>query len=273
MSSNIQTVQAAGVTHIGGRENNEDAFSILCGGRLLVVADGMGGHAGGDQASAQAVSSVAALAPPILNDLADKSEEPSAVSAAIKNLLLEAIEKANSDIAALNGSASGRNRMGTTLTLVYIGRQRLHIAWVGDSRVYLMRQGKLLQLNDDHTVNYELYRLGKMTRQELRSETSGRGSNVITRSLGVNRVEPDYMEEPLQEGDIVLACSDGLNNSVSPALMGSHLSKPATMEELVNGLLQEALQAGARDNVTVVAAGISNTCRSWGHRLWSWLGL
>ncbi|MBI5173146.1 MAG: serine/threonine-protein phosphatase [Candidatus Melainabacteria bacterium] len=270
MSSNIQTVQTAGVTHIGGRENNEDAFSILCGGRLLVVADGMGGHAGGDQASAQAVSSVAALTQPLLNDLADRGEDP---STAIKNLLLEAIEKANSDIAALNGSASGRNRMGTTLTLVYIGRQRLHIAWVGDSRVYLMRQGKLLQLNDDHTLNYELYRLGKMTREELRSETSGRGSNVITRSLGVNRVEPDYMEEPLQEGDIVLACSDGLNNSVSPALLVSHLSKEGKMEELVNELLQEALQAGARDNVTVVASEIPRKCRRRGHWLWSWLGL
>lgn len=266
--------EVVGFSHIGGRESNEDVFSILADGKLIVVADGMGGHAGGDQASAQAVSTVSRLLDNFdLNALS--KVEPAMQAQMIKTLLLSMIKEANADIHALNNGAKGRDRMGTTLTLVYVGAHRLHIAWVGDSRVYIAGSGELVQLTDDHTLNYELFKCGQLTKAELRADTSGRGSHIITRSLGVDKAEPDYLESPVSEGDVVLCCSDGLNNSVSSAVLKKHLSAPVNVQNICAALIEEALSAGASDNVTAVVTRIpaQKPQRLWLRKLRSWFGL
>jgi len=274
------TPESAGVTDIGGRENNEDSFSILARGQLIVVADGMGGHAGGDQASAQAVSSTAKCLDEFDLGLLEDAE-PGSQSQMVKKLLLAMIDRANADIFKLNDGATGRGRMGTTLTLAYVAAKCLHIAWVGDSRVYLLRRGILTQLSDDHTLNYELFKRGLMSREELRATTAGHGSNVITRSLGADSVEPDYLEVPLEDGDILLCCSDGLNNSVPPELLQKHLMQEGGVQEISAALVQNALALSARDNVTAVVTRVRMPAaapgsavvrrRSWLQQLRDWL--
>lgn len=260
--------ESAGVTDIGGRENNEDAFVILAAGRLIVVADGMGGHAGGDQASAQAIATVTRLLSELdLERLEKLSTEEQ--SSSIRAFLLGMIQQANADIQALNEGAQGRNRMGTTLTLVFVGAKTLHFAWVGDSRVYILRDSQLLQLTDDHTINYELYRLGQMTKSELRACTSGRGSHIITRSLGVGTVEADYQEEPLLGDELLLCCSDGLNNSVPHAVLTETLVAGGTAEAISKELMRKALEANASDNVTAIVTKLPKRERK--SKFWSFL--
>ncbi len=272
---NNTRLRNAGGTHIGGRENNEDCFGILADGQLIVVADGMGGHAGGDRASSEAVDSVSSdSSDGWLKNAEKASLDPQDIE--VKAMLLEMIARANTRISVLNAGATGLERMGTTVTLSFITGKWLHISWVGDSRVYLLRGKVLTQLNDDHTINYELYRLGKMTKEALRADTSGRGSNVITRSLGGPSVVADYLKVALEDGDIVLCCSDGLNNSLTPDELQQQLSLQAKVEEITASLLNEALKAGARDNVTAVVTkvaieGEKVSGRGWLQALRQWL--
>ena len=192
------------------RQGNEDNFFVRA--PLFVVADGMGGAQAGEVASEMAVKEF-------------DSGLPDGASAA--SGLVEIIERANRAIHDRSRAEHQKTGMGTTVTAAYVGEQTVTVAHVGDSRCYLVRDGELERLTDDHSLVGDLVRLGKLTEEQ--AETHPQRS-VITRALGPEaNVQVDIISEPAQAGDLFLVCSDGLTSMVrepnlKPLLIGN--SKP-----------------------------------------------
>lgn len=246
---NVLSSDAFGKTDIGGRANNEDAFAIHRDNNLLVVADGMGGHQNGEMASASACQSLAASA-----TAAAASFDSTDVA---KTWLCQALQDAHQAVVKLNNNQSGLQRMGTTATLSLLQGSKLLVAWVGDSRVYRLRGSTLDLVNDDHVVKYEYWRAGQLSDAEWNSHRRGYTSNVITRSLGsAGKLDVDFREVEVTAGDVVLSCSDGLNNSVTEDQLIAILSSGKSAQVMVEELIKAALAAQARDNVTAVVAVI-----------------
>ena len=228
-------MQAACRTHIGKvRRSNQDALIESVPDGLWGVADGMGGHNGGETASAGARDGVLEL-------LAGKKPEQSALRTAIgavnRRLYLRQLE---------DESLSG---MGTTLTLLWFSGDAVHIGHVGDSRAYRLRDGKLAQITDDHSVVAELVRSGVLTPEQAASHPM---RNVITRAVGTEEgVEIDLLCEERRAGDVWLVCSDGLYGMVGDdAITGALTSLP--IDQAADRLLAAALEAGGRDNISLV---------------------
>ena len=228
-------VQAACRTHIGKvRRSNQDALIESAADGLWGVADGMGGHNGGETASAGARDGVLEL-------LSGKKPEQSALRTAIgavnRRLYLRQLE---------DESLSG---MGTTLTLLWFAGDAVHIGHVGDSRAYRLRDGKLAQITDDHSVVAELVRSGVLTPEQAASHPM---RNVITRAVGTEEgVEIDLLCEERRAGDVWLVCSDGLYGMVGDdAITGALTSLP--IDQAADRLLAAALEAGGRDNTSLV---------------------
>ena len=228
-------VQAACRTHIGKvRRSNQDALIESAAEGLWGVADGMGGHNGGETASAGARDGVLEL-------LSGKKPEQSALRTAIgavnRRLYLRQLE---------DESLSG---MGTTLTLAWFAPDAVLIGHVGDSRAYRLRDGKLTQVTDDHSVVAELVRGGMLTPEQAASHPM---RNVITRAVGTEEgVEIDLLCEERHAGDVWLVCSDGLYGMVGDdAIAGALTSLP--IDQAADKLLSAALEAGGRDNISLV---------------------
>jgi len=233
---------AAGVTDVGRvRDGNEDAFidqSNRLG--LVAVADGMGGHRAGEVASATALESLRA---------AVASGQP----------LRDAIEGANDAVLEKSVSDQELHGMGTTLTAGMLGSDGyLVVGHVGDSRAYLVRDGKLEQLTEDHSLVGELLRTGKLSAEE--AETHPQRS-MITRALGTDpNVDVDIFSVDPRDGDLFLLCSDGLTSMVDDReilrLVGE---KRADLDGLVKALIKAANKGGGEDNITVIAFEIGET--------------
>ncbi len=238
--------EAAGLTDVGrARANNEDSF--FCDGEkgIFIVADGMGGHNSGEVASAFAVSLVKDF-------LIQKSSDSGCrVSAAD----LEAGVKAANSLVYAKGRALPKDSgMGTTLVCACGYGENLTIAHVGDSRVYILRQGVLSCLTEDHSVVQEQIRRGLIRQEEAAvSELQ----NLLTRAVGSNpEVEVDVSTHPLFYGDVLLLASDGLTKMVADSRIQDILSRKEDAATLASELVLEALKAGGLDNVTVVVARV-----------------
>jgi PPM family protein phosphatase len=225
---------AAGVTDVGRvRDGNEDDFldqSNRLG--LVAVADGMGGHRAGEVASATALEALRA---------AVASGEP----------LRDAIEGANDAVLEKSVSDQEFHGMGTTLTAGMLGSDgHLVVGHVGDSRAYLVRDGELSQITDDHSLVEEMVRNGELTPEQ--AEVHPRRS-VITRALGIDpQVEVDEYPIELQPGDRILFCSDGLTTMVRPDEIASILGREPDLRRAAQLLVDAANAAGGEDNITAV---------------------
>ena len=225
---------AAGVTDVGRvRDGNEDDFldqSNRLG--LVAVADGMGGHRAGEVASATALEALRA---------AVASGEP----------LRDAIEGANDAVLEKSVSDQEFHGMGTTLTAGMLGSDgHMVVGHVGDSRAYLVRDGELSQITDDHSLVEEMVRSGELTPEQ--AEVHPRRS-VITRALGIDpQVEVDEYPIELQPGDRILFCSDGLTTMVRPDEIASILSREPDLRRAAQLLVDAANAAGGEDNITAV---------------------
>ena len=225
---------AAGVTDVGRvRDGNEDDFldqSNRLG--LVAVADGMGGHRAGEVASATALEALRA---------AVASGEP----------LRDAIEGANDAVLEKSVSDQEFHGMGTTLTAGMLGSDgHLVVGHVGDSRAYLVRDGEISQITDDHSLVEEMVRSGELTPEQ--AEVHPRRS-VITRALGIDpQVEVDEYPIELQPGDRILFCSDGLTTMVRPDEIASILSREPDLRRAAQLLVDAANAAGGEDNITAV---------------------
>ncbi|MFN8099679.1 MAG: protein phosphatase 2C domain-containing protein [Dermatophilaceae bacterium] len=230
-------IEVGAATHAGHRRaGNED--SALATYPLFLVADGMGGHAAGEVASAIAVATLAELGP----------HEPALPA------LLEQITTANARIRA-NAREPGRWGMGTTLTgIVALADGHWAVVNVGDSRVLLARGGELRQLTTDHSEVQDLVQLGVLAPNEAAVHPM---RHVITRSLGADDdVDIDHQRLRLVPGDRVLVCSDGLTDDVPADEIYWVLDTAAGPQEAADALVTAALTHGGRDNVTVVVVDV-----------------
>ncbi len=218
------------------RGHNEDSFLVKA--PLFAVCDGMGGHAAGEVASGIAVRTIAESAP----DHADEI------------LLGAAVEAANAAVldGALNGV--GKMGMGCTATCVYIEDNRMSIAHVGDSRVYLLHDGTLVRITHDHSYVEELVDAGEITADEARIHPS---RSIITRALGSDPdMYADHFTLDVSTGDRIILCSDGLSSMVSDKDIEELAVSSVTPQAAADTLVSAALTNGGHDNVTVIVVDV-----------------
>jgi serine/threonine protein phosphatase PrpC len=233
-------VTAAGAV----RENNED--SLLAEFPVFVVADGMGGHAGGEVASECASEA--------FRDLAGR------LGITIKDIL-GAIDRANETIIATAGADASLAGMGTTLVglalVVDQGEERWIAFNVGDSRLYRLSDGVLQQVSTDHSEVQEMVDEGSITAEQARVHPL---RNVVTRVLGVDlRMEPDYWLLTPVDGERFLLCSDGLNGEVGDDAIRDTLVRQARPAAAANRLVEQAMASGGHDNISVVVVDVQAT--------------
>lgn len=246
----LATVKFGAKTDLGRiRENNEDKFDffepedlavLATKGSFYGVADGMGGHSAGQIACELALKII----------IRQYYANPSADTHAS---FRRAVDEANSLIFDTAQMMTDRNGMGTTLTAAIIREDMLTIAQVGDSRAYLIRNGEIAQISEDHSWVAEQVRIGAMTLDEAAGSPF---RNIITRSIGTSSsVEPDITTHELHEGDILVLCSDGLTGHVDPMeILNACLQHSPSIA--ATRLVEEANERGGRDNVTVVVISI-----------------
>ena len=216
------------------RRANEDSYYVRA--PVFVVADGMGGAQAGEVASRIAAE-------------AFDRELP----AGPEDALREVFESANREIHEHAASDESHAGMGTTLTAVIVAPERDEVAigHVGDSRAYLLRDGKLERLTQDHSLVEELRRKGQLTDQQAEEHPQ---RSIITRALGPDaEVEPDLRTVPARPGDVYLVCSDGLTTMIGEEQITKILLSSTSLDAAVRALVAEANRAGGRDNITAVA--------------------
>jgi protein phosphatase len=230
---------AAG-SHVGMiREGNED--SGYAGPRLLAVADGMGGQAAGEVASSEVISSLV-----VLDDDIPGSD--------ILTSLGTAVQRANDQLRVMVEEDPQLEGMGTTLTALLWTGQRLGLVHVGDSRAYLLRDGRLTQITQDHTWVQRLVDEGRITEEEAGTHPQ---RSLLMRALdGRGQVEPDLSIREVRPRDRYLLCSDGLSGVVSHQTLEEALADYQEPEETVQRLIQLALRGGGPDNITCIVADV-----------------
>ncbi|SCK22961.1 protein phosphatase [Streptomyces sp. WMMB 714] len=221
------------------REHNED--SGYAGPRLLAVADGMGGQAAGEVASSEVISTIVQL-------------DEDIPGSDILTSLGVAVQRANEQLRVMVEEDPQLEGMGTTLTALLWTGQRLGLVHVGDSRAYLLRDGQLTQITQDHTWVQKLVDEGRITEEEA---TTHPQRSLLMRALGSgDHVEPDLSIREVRAGDRYLICSDGLPTVVSPQTIEEALASYQGPQETVQELIQLALRGGGPDNITCIVADV-----------------
>ncbi|MBF8185605.1 Stp1/IreP family PP2C-type Ser/Thr phosphatase [Nonomuraea sp. K274] len=221
------------------REGNED--SAYASGRLLAVADGMGGHAHGEVASSVAIAAMASL-------------EEAQQGGDLLNTIEAAVRDANRRLHEMVGRDPSLKGMGTTLTAMLWHGTQVALVHVGDSRAYLLRRGELYQITHDHTLVQQLVDDGRITPEEAATHPQ---RSILLRALdGSGEVDPDLTLREAQVGDRYLLCSDGLSGVVSAETLHATLTNIDDPEEVVRQLIDLANRGGGPDNITCVLADV-----------------
>jgi PPM family protein phosphatase len=235
-------MELAWETHQGlKRANNQDRFVAREYGReavLLAVADGMGGEAAGDRAAQTAIDHLEHF----------QFEAPDPVRH-LQHLYKQASEAIEAQVRQ-NMHLFG---MGTTLTTVFLHRNRSYYAHVGDSRLYLFRGGKLVRVTWDHTLPDTLLKEGNITTEEARNHPA---QHLLLQCIGCGRFKASTGTLRLETGDILMVSSDGLHHEIPEEAIAAIMATGEGLVEILQKLVQAALNAGGRDNITVVAARI-----------------
>ncbi len=240
--------EVAAITDVGlKREINQDSILVDHDLGLFVVADGMGGHRGGEVASALAIEA-------IQNYVKEHSEE---VKSQPKQVLVEAYRDASARIHHKSTVESpDLMGMGTTMVAILLGRDSIYIANVGDSRAYLYRDPLIWQLTEDHSLINEQVRAGVIGEEEAPHVL---GRNVITRSVGFEReVHADTLEKKIEAPETYLLCSDGLCGLVENEKL-AEICRKGSPKEIAQRCVTEAKKAGGDDNVSVIVIRVSNS--------------
>jgi len=241
--------QIGALTDIGQkRQQNQDSIGVFPELGLFVVADGMGGHRGGEIASALAVEAIPKFVgtPPM--DIESS-----------RQLVCGSIEEANRKIFDKSRQDPKLHGMGTTATVLFFRDGKLYLGQVGDSRCYLLQEGAIWQLTRDHSLVEEKFRAGIISREEIKTDSM---RNVITRSVGFEEnVQIDCFEMEVHPGDLFVACSDGLSGplgnqeileTVENALVDGDPQKAA------DGLIARANQNGGEDNISSILVQVQS---------------
>jgi protein phosphatase len=248
-------ISARGLTDVGQRrDHNEDALLIDVDLGLFVVADGMGGHAGGATASRLAIESIRAellrlrqAEPELFGSGAEGEENP------LPDALGRAVERACAVIFEAAQAEPELAGMGTTVTAALVDGHSAFVAHVGDSRAYLLRGGHIYQVTQDHSLVAEQLRVGAISAEEARNS---RFRNIITRSVGFERdVLVDLMGLELEAGDALVICCDGLSNMVDDPEVLRLVQEHGI--DAVEPLVDLANERGGDDNITVAVVKLS----------------
>ena len=243
-------VEVAGKTDIGCvRENNEDNFGYDSRHGIFVVCDGMGGQAAGEVASKMAVDVMLRYFREAHNGNGFFTHGNSLASPSpIAKSLAQALRLANETIFAAGESETGHLRMGSTAVAAVVRGHSLAIGHVGDSRIYLVRQGTIQQLTQDHSLVMEQVRMGFISREEASTSAM---QNVILRALGTEaEVQPDVEDLIVMPGDTLLMTSDGLTRQVNDDEILRTIVSSNSLQQACNRLVQAAKQNGGDDNIT-----------------------
>ena len=204
---------------------------------LFMIADGMGGHKAGDYASRFAVDTICREAEHSTEKMPEK-------------ILQNAIDVANAGIYELSNQNKDYEGMGTTLVAATIDGTRLKVGNVGDSRLYIVNGKHIRQITTDHSLVEEMVRMGGLDRDSARTHPN---KNIITRAVGVaDAVRADFYEEELQEGDVILLCSDGLSNMLEDEEIRMIVNAQRDIMEKAETLVRAANQNGGRDNISLI---------------------
>lgn len=227
------------------RASNQDSYAageLPDGVAWAVVCDGMGGVAGGNVASSNAVK--------VISERITSSYRPNMSPNSIKNMLISAITAANINVYDMSRTNSELEGMGTTVVCAVITDGVAHIAHAGDSRAYAVKKDNIYQLTKDHSVVQELVERGQITEDEAKNHPR---KNIITRALGVNsELKVDYCEYDLDDNDIIVLCTDGFTNFVDDNEFHD-IVENNTYYEIADLLVSKANDNGGGDNITVVA--------------------
>lgn len=229
---------------VGRRRNtNQDYASVFTnqeGIKLAILADGMGGHRAGDIASQMAVLNLGNAWEE--QDLTDEEK--------IAQWFIQAIQEENALIYQRGQEQPEYNGMGTTIVAAALSEERFTIAHVGDSRAYLIRDGKIIQLTEDHSLVNELVKSGEISEEMAVNHPR---KNILTRSVGMpGTVEVDVSTYIWQLKDRLLLCSDGLTNMLSEEMIETIVNQEGTLSDKVTELINQANEAGGADNITVL---------------------
>jgi len=260
-------IVSGGMSDVGRvRGNNEDCYRIVTPLNLFVLSDGMGGEAHGEIASALAVET-------LVKHCLDTQNNPNAPvfgdskpgwSAKLKRLS-SAVHLANTNIFKSAEEHPEQHGMGATLTAAWIDGAKVSIAHVGDSRAYLLRNGSLLQLTQDHSLVAEQVRRGILTAAEADESDM---QSVLLRALGAQaEIEVDAEEHLLLPRDILLLCSDGLTRMVTEPEIAGTLQAETDPTKASERLVAIANDSGGADNITVVVVRLESEPKGW----FSWL--
>ena len=224
------------------REHNED--SLLVAPPLFVVCDGMGGHEAGEVASEMAIRT--------MENLADSIKDSQS--------MISAVEAANLNVIKAPRQGIGREGMGTTMTAAKVTGERVMIAQVGDSRAYLLHNGRIQQLTRDHSLMADLIESGQITEAEARFHPN---RSVITRAIGSDPyMQPDIYELNLSSGDRLLLCSDGLNAMLDDYRIEEILRDVTDPQTCADMLVSAARNAGGYDNITTIVVDIEGKAKA-----------
>ena len=232
-----------GMIRSGNEDNHDSAVNSTRG--VFIVADGMGGHAAGEVASLMAVQTV-------MQELTELRDIDDAGKTAAR--LAESLRMANRNIHDRTLSESDKQGMGTTASVLVLDEKKYLIGQVGDSRVYVMRDGALHQLTKDHSYVQEQVDAGFLTPEQAKYHPY---SNVITRCVGASHdVEPDVYKGDAKAGDVFLVASDGLTGMVDDRRIHTLLMSRAEPERKVHSLIAEANGRGGLDNITAIVVHV-----------------
>lgn len=239
--TDLALIELASASDVGRvRSDNQDLD--LLAPPLIAVADGMGGHLGGGTASRMAVEALRAVG---------ATTDPTA--------LLGALRDANRAISEAAVTDPGLAGMGTTATAALLDGGVLYLVHVGDSRAYLIRDGRITQVTEDHSVVAEMVRRGTLSADAAETHPA---RHVITRALGVDaEVQPDALRVDLAPGDVILLCTDGLTGPVDDDQILAIVESAPGLQDAAAALVEHANAAGGPDNVTVVLARVDAVTR------------
>jgi protein phosphatase len=234
-----------GITDIGKRRgNNEDDYFLSADSNFWIVADGMGGHAAGEIASAMTIQAIVdAMSSPT-------ARRPWVEELSDRNRLVEAFADANDRVAGHGLSNRGCHGMGSTAIAGIVNGECLHLCHVGDTRGYHFSEGQFRRLTNDHSLMWELVMSGQITSEQARSHPQ-RGK--ITQAIGMlSGIKPELTSVVLKPSDRVLLCSDGLWEALADQEIGGIVASNGSMLELASTLADRANASSGQDNVTAV---------------------
>ena len=268
-----ENLEILALTDVGRkRDHNEDCIGSDIDLGIVIVADGMGGYAAGEVASAIAVNTIMEELREGLGKVKPGEIDGESGYSQKTIIIKDAIAKANETIFQTAQSQPQCRGMGTTLVTAAFYDDRVTVAHVGDSRMYRLRDENFEQITSDHSLLQELIDKGFYTPEEARQSMN---RNLVTRAMGIDmEVNPDFQEEFVKPGDLYLLCSDGLTDLVEDDEIHAMLRKHgASLEDAATALVHQANEYGGKDNISVILARTlkpNAAPESWYSKVFDW---